>query len=141
MTATAPTPASAEPSEPASRNRRSLRRVGGLTAAIFGLLSLVTPSTAFSVDDTTPPELVDFSISPVSVDTSGGSASITLTARLTDDLSGARSFSVVFQSPSGQSVATGLGRIAGTALDGTYQGTLIIPQFAEQATWTVRSRE
>jgi hypothetical protein len=107
-----------------------------LGVALVGLLALVSPSPTHAVDDTTAPVLVDFGISPTVVDSSAASASVTLTARVTDDVSGVASISVRFVSPSGVLRFGALSRVAGTSLDGTYQGTLVLPQFSEQGTWT-----
>ena len=38
--------------------------------------------------DTTPPELVDFSFSPTTVNVATGAATVTATSRVTDDISG-----------------------------------------------------
>ncbi|HEU0303218.1 MAG TPA: hypothetical protein VFR32_01420, partial [Gaiellaceae bacterium] len=68
--------------------------------ALVGALALLSPSTARAIDDTTPPELLDFDFAPASVDTSGGSATITVTAHMTDDVAGGSQVTLGFQGPS-----------------------------------------
>jgi len=98
--------------------------------------------------DITAPTLHSLSLSPASVDTSTGDKTITVTARVSDDLAGftgghqsPSSFALNFRSPSrGQYVSAWFNdshRISGDQLDGTYQNVLTIPAFAEQGTWTV----
>jgi hypothetical protein len=93
--------------------------------------------------DTSPPELVSFDFTPKTVNVSSSSQTITVTARITDDLSGLRSLELYFYSPSGnQSVYVGFGdsrRISGTANDGVYQSTMTIPAFSEAGSWEVQS--
>jgi hypothetical protein len=100
--------------------------------------------------DTTPPQLVAFSFSPVVIDTSASARGVQVTFSVTDDLSGVpfergdgNLYSPVrFLSPSGaQSVSgfpgTGVTRIAGTPRNGTWRGTWTFPRFSEAGTWTV----
>jgi serine protease len=101
-----------------------------------------------SVTDTTPPQLQSFSLSQSSVDTSSSSQTITLTAHITDDLSGLAGNSgppsgVSFVSPSGHQSVSAMfntsNRSSGTAQDGIYQTTMTVPQYAEPGTWTVQN--
>src|SRR6185436_7210099 len=99
--------------------------------------------------DTTPPTLQSFEISPGAVDTTGGPATVTLTARISDDLSGVAASGagaglsqLAFQSPSGTASVLavfydGFNLISGTRLDGTYSRAVTIPQFAESGTWSL----
>ena len=90
--------------------------------------------------DTTAPELVSFSFSPTSIDTSGGSEQITFTAHITDDLAGNYMAEVWFCSPSGQfidAIFDSSALVSGTALDGAYEFTATVPQYSEQGRWTV----
>jgi hypothetical protein len=104
--------------------------------------------TSFTVTspagDTTPPTLESFSISPPTVDTSAGPATIAFTARITDDLSGVLRSGTIsqvrFASPSGQSVTAVFyesTQVSGTPMDGTYEHAVTIPQFSEPGTWTL----
>ena len=66
---------------------RSLLRI--LTVlAMVGALLFVAPVAASADEDVSPPELAEFSFAPTSVDTSSGSADVTFTFDVTDDLSG-----------------------------------------------------
>ena len=99
--------------------------------------------------DTTPPQLAGFSFTPTSVDTSSGSATITVTAHVTDDLSGnvGSGFSsspsqVIFKGPNSQQVFAIFSdgqRISGDAVDGVYQYQMTVPEFSAQGTWTVQT--
>ena len=70
------------------------------------MLSNMPAATASALSDTTPPTLVGFSFTPATVDTSNGTASITFTAHITDDLSGVNNVDVSAVSPS-QTVGRG----------------------------------
>ena len=101
--------------------------------------------------DTMPPSIISFDFSPKLVDTSAAAQTVTVTANITDDLSGvdfspdtpSSSFyhGVRFTSPShGQSVlccafSPVWTKTGGTTLSGTWQAPLTIPQFSEQGTW------
>lgn len=100
---------------------------------VLGCLSLI-PAYA-QTSDTTPPVLVSFSFTPTSVDVSAGPQTVTVTARITDDLSGESYGYVYFYSPSDQYVLGYFARISGDALDGMYQASVTIPQFRQAGTW------
>src|SRR5258706_183860 len=88
--------------------------------------------------DTQPPVLTSFTFSPMAVDTTTSSATVTVTAQVTDNLSGVAAVDVDFVSPSGtQAGGCGMSLISGTNLNGTYQGTVGIPIYSEAGTWTV----
>ena len=117
------------------------------TAALQGL-GLPATFTVFSAPaDTTPPQVTSFAFTPAVIDTSAGSALVTVTMTISDDLSGA-DFSgdgsnvtllhgAQFVSPSGlQARNTGaFTRTGGTTLNGTWQSTIFFPQFSEAGTW------
>ena len=104
-----------------------------------------TDTLAVNCDDT-PPQLTDFSFAPTSIDTSASDQEITVTAHITDDLSGnsgARgvySF-VSFTGPSGQgyseAIFTDAQRVSGTPTDGIYESQMTVPQWSAQGTWKV----
>jgi len=56
-------------------------------------------SIAFG-DDTVPPQLVAFDFTPTNIDTTNGPASISVSGRLTDDVSGFAFGYIRFRSPS-----------------------------------------
>ena len=105
------------------------------------LLFFVAPATTSAQQDTTPPVLVSLDYTPKAIDTTRSSQDVTVTVRITDDLSGLFFGCVGFQSPSGrQGHGTCFGdgnRISGDALDGVYQTTVSIPQFSELGTWHI----
>ena len=106
-----------------------------ITIALSALL--MTSAVALGqTSDTNPPQLVEFDFNPKMIDVTAGPQNVTVTARITDDLSGAFGFWVVFTSPTGNQFHQGfVFRTAGTELDGTYSGTVEIPQYVESGTW------
>jgi hypothetical protein len=86
--------------------------------------------------DTTAPTLVSLSFTPQSVDVSSAAQTITVTAHITDDMSGVQHAEIYFSSPSNaQHAMNSFALTAGTATDGTYQATITIPKSAEAGTW------
>ena len=86
--------------------------------------------------DTTPPNLTAFKLSPTSINTSGGPATVTATFSATDDLSGIALVQVFFTSPSGTQFQTASASFAcPTSLDGTAKATF--PKFSETGKWKV----
>jgi serine protease len=88
-------------------------------------------------------------VTPQAIDTSSAAQTVTVTARITDDVSGAAAAGysngvpeVRFVSPSGAQIVWASfdpsKRISGTPQDGVYQTTLTVPLYAEQGTWTVQ---
>ncbi len=94
-----------------------------------------------SVVDTEPPVLAELSFSPTSVDASAAPATVTLTARLTDDQAGVDYLAGWFESPSGSQSAEfsfdASTRVSGTSLDGVYEATATLPADAELGTWSL----
>jgi hypothetical protein len=88
--------------------------------------------------DTTPPQLASFSFTPTSIDTNGSAQSVAVTARITDDLSGAQSsIGVSFISPTGRYINGAINRVSGTGNDGTYQGSVVFPRYVEPGAYNV----
>jgi streptogramin lyase len=86
--------------------------------------------------DTTPPELVEFDFDPKTIDVSSGPQTVTVTLRVTDDLSGVRVVRATFARPSGPpNIGAGTILISGDDMDGVYEGTLNFPQFIEAGIW------
>ena len=92
-----------------------------------------------SQQDITPPELVAITIEPSEMDTSAGGATITITAKATDDLSGIRNMGYFLERPSGMKENSGRGLrwVNGSSTDGTYVGRLTLPQYSEKGTWRI----
>jgi hypothetical protein len=120
----------------------SVHMVARTLGVVAVLACAVAPASA-QISDTSPPHLVTLNFAPNAVDVTGGSQSVTVTATVTDDLSGTCCVWVQFVSPSGQQRQPlnflFLSRSAGTALDGVYQGTFQMPRFSESGTWKVSS--
>jgi len=64
------------------------------------VLAIAPTAAVAQVSDTTPPTLVGLNVSPITIDVTSSSQSVTVTANITDDLSGFRHLYVVFLSPS-----------------------------------------
>lgn len=106
------------------------------------LLSLFCPLNLFAAeDDTAPPELVAVNLAPASIDVTSGSATVTLTATITDDLSGFDyGLFYIYSASHTQYKYVYLNqakRISGTELNGQYETTITFPQFSEAGDWTI----
>src|SRR5262245_19531457 len=113
-----------------------------LCLAVMIAIFLVTLpwKASTQTQDTTPPQLAAFSYSPMSIDTSSGSQTVTVTARITDNPSGFSVGILNFISPSrrqsrSRSFQYPNNLTSGTAQDGTYQLLVSFPQFSEAGTW------
>jgi hypothetical protein len=101
--------------------------------------------------DVTPPHLVSLFLSPPTVDTSLDTATVVVTARITDDLAGVSSgvgisaSQVVLRGPTGTHHARASldirRRSSGDALDSTFVAPVTLWRWAEQGVWTVESVE
>jgi hypothetical protein len=87
--------------------------------------------------DDEAPELEEFELSPDSVDTSGGPASLTFDARVTDDVSGLSEICASLSFPGGGGLGYCGARISGNRLDGRYRASFPLVQFAQPGTYTV----
>ncbi|MBI3784665.1 MAG: hypothetical protein HY270_14830 [Deltaproteobacteria bacterium] len=114
-----------------SRNLRAVAIVVGLIAASTGY--------AWAQADTTPPTLVNLSFSSVTIDTSAGEATVSITAHIVDTQSGFSSGTVnFFQLGSGQVRGGFFGLVSGTPSDGVYTGTVTFQQYAANGVWEAR---
>jgi hypothetical protein len=126
----------------AARPRRLL--LSALALVLFGIGISSAYADHLPVDsdpDTTAPILESFAISPTSVDVRVSDATITATARITDDKSGVERVFVNYQSPSGANsilvfFSSG-NRISGSEHVGDYRTTIPIDTNRESGTWTV----
>jgi hypothetical protein len=85
--------------------------------------------------DRQAPVLRSLTVSETSIDTSAGDVEVTVTARITDDLSGLLDADLVAVSGTRQAASAQFDssdRISGTALDGVYQATLYFHHYAPQ---------
>ena len=105
--------------------------------------ALGTPT--FTVINTNPPDnvapvLVSFDIAPIPVDVSTSSKNITVTARLTDNLSGVRTVSANIELPNGSTInSLGTLPLPLTALDGMWELEFTIPKFTLPGTANIAS--
>lgn len=91
-----------------------------------------------SNQDTAPPAITSFICSSSSVDVTSGSKTIQISANATDNLSGTQYISCIFYSPSrNKSLSTALYRTSGSALNGTYTGTITVPRYTEAGSWNL----
>jgi sugar lactone lactonase YvrE len=115
---------------------------------LFGFSSAF--ATSIQSADTTPPQLVSLGISPTLVNVGSADATITITARITDNLAGnagagysSSPSQISFKSPSGNQIVYAMldegSRVSGTALDGNYSYQMVVPRYAESGTWSVDS--
>jgi hypothetical protein len=117
-------------------------RTKGATLAIYVMAAMLSsmPETATSGPlsiDSSAPKLTDFSITPTSYDVTTGAAMGTVRFAATDDLSGVNHATFWLRDESGGNiVGTSVTRISGTALDGVYQTSFLIPQFAPSGEYT-----
>lgn len=77
--------------------------------------------------DSEPPEVIEFSVTPDQVDTTDGPAVVTVHVRVTDNLSGVDSVTASALPSFGSGFGEFLTRVSGDRLDGTYEGTIEIP--------------
>src|SRR6266566_4756053 len=117
---------------------------------IFRLPRLWGPAAAFvlfaaaATADTTPPQLVSFSVSPLSADTSSGPAALTVSIGARDDSNGFDTSAsgngrIVFTSDSGTTVfgRQSLPVTGGTATSPVFQLVLSVPQFSPAGTYRI----
>ncbi|MCI0353949.1 MAG: hypothetical protein L0099_02765, partial [Acidobacteria bacterium] len=96
--------------------------------------ALLGPSFQAAQDDVTPPTLTALSFSPAAINTTSGSAVVTVSFSVTDDLSGAVIFCAEFTSPSTTKLRQGCINFAAAT---NHSGTVDIsfPQFGEAGIW------
>ncbi len=102
-------------------------------------LSFPTTLQVTSQQDITAPTMSAFTFTPMAVNTTTSSATITATVQFSDNLSGVGGSLLRFVSPSGQqSAECNLRLISGNDLNGTYQCTIPFPAYSEVGTWVVQ---
>ena len=122
-----------------------------MTTADLSSAGLPTGIDQTGPGDVTPPQLVSLFLSPPTVDTSLDSATVVVTARITDDLAGVSSgvgisaSQVVLRGPTGTHHARASldirRRSSGDALDSTFVAPVTLWRWAEQGVWSVESVE
>lgn len=106
-----------------------------LTAIV---LTHQTPVGAQS--DTTPPIIIDVTLDPAFVDTAASAQTITVTAHISDDLSGLYFSDMRFRPEIGTTQFVDVrfqadNLISGTTVDGLYQATMTLPRYAAWGRW------
>jgi hypothetical protein len=114
----------------------AIEAVKGDTTVVVGLAAAGQPE---GNEDVEAPRLDELKIEPNVVNPAASSQTVTLFAHITDDLSGFKQGSVVFNSPSGKQQAAGyeFKRVAGDAKGGTYEASVTFKQFSENGTWQI----
>jgi len=112
------------------------------TYATADLNAIPAPST-FSVTsshDVKPPTFSSLS-APTSVSVATGAQTVTVSANLSDDISGVASFDFVLTSPTGRQVGcTANAPSSGTIMSGTWTCSFTLPADAEAGTWKITVR-
>lgn len=86
--------------------------------------------------DNVAPELADLDISPLTVDTSGGPATVTMTVHATDALSGVESVGGSFDMPNTLgNYGFAMSRVRGRAPDGEWEIEIALPRHAAPGQW------
>ena len=89
-------------------------------------------------EDITSPDIIDFNLTPSTVDTSNGSPNVTVTVRAADLQSGLSSLSVSFRRAGDDYLyGVSMNRISGDNKDGIYQGIISFSQYTESGTYGV----
>src|SRR5258708_7401462 len=79
-----------------------------------------------------------FSYNPQSVDVTNGTATFNVTIQATDDYSGVSGVGVEWISMDGKIVVgNGMSVSSGSNLNGTWTGTVTVPQFVDPGTWNI----
>ena len=123
------------------RSRARIALAAAVTA--FTLIGSTTMASALDVtsnSDTVAPVFDAGVYGPTAIDTTSGSAQVTVTGHITDDLSGEGVGVVEFTSPTGQHSNGGFFNLnTGTNLDGNYTAHVNFAQFSEPGDWYVSS--
>lgn len=108
-------------------------------ASVAALVCIVLSAPLAVAQDTTPPALTDFTFSPIVVNTTSSSATVDVTAHVTDNLSGVQSVVVYFESPSLQHGTSGIMTLSsGTIINGTWTASITFPQYGEPGMYVCR---
>lgn len=107
--------------------------------ALLFMLILLCAAPALAVEDVTGPALTAFTISPVSIETSTGAQSVTITCTITDGLAGFDHGSFYFVSPGLiQNLSVGFNSAqltSGDIYSGVYAITVTWPRYSNIGAW------
>ena len=122
------------------RGCRTVSRRAALLLTVQIVLSFVCATVAGAQTDITAPELIDFSLTPVQIDISGGPATVQAAFQVTDDLAGVASVSVTMTSPGSPLQLLDCSSVtpdSGTILNGNYSCDLEFLPGSQEGTWNV----
>lgn len=116
--------------------RQQSPRAHRAVAVLLCCVVLASSQTSFATD-TTPPSLTELSFTPAVIDTTSGSATITVTGRILDSESGVSPAPYLWfvTDAANQGASASLSRISGTANDGVYRGTATFPRYSAAGAW------
>lgn len=120
-----------------------VKKVGKKTLVVtFAVaLALFLFKPAFAQEDATAPVVLDLKFEPRVVDTARSDQTITVTARITDNLSGMKQAQVSIKHNTGSGwFAIYLhpeDRIQGDALDGIYQTSFVLKRYSPYGKWVI----
>lgn len=114
-----------------------MRKVFMCFVAAFLFLGILAQA---QTSDTTPPKLTGLSFTPTSIDVSATGQTVVSTLQITDDLAGVSGVWIYYRGPANQELSAWAPRIAGTALNGTYQSQTVFPRYSQPGTWVAAVR-
>jgi hypothetical protein len=118
------------------RSRRAATITVTLAVLCFAAPSAAVDSTDVT-GDVTPPRLESLTMTPLHADVTNAPATFSLTARVTDDLSGVEGNISVDWGTSTSGYGVHLTRVSGDARDGTYSGSFQVPRYFQPGTFPI----
>lgn len=123
------------------RETRYQSFISKLTLALILVLSMLSFVNAQN-NETAPPEITGFVLTPAAIDTTNDSQTVTLTIQAKDVQRGVRFIQIVFRSAefTNQRVSLSVDSrhlISGDDKDGVYRTTIVFPQYSKAGTWEV----
>ena len=114
------------------------QNVSTYTATELAAASLPTKFAVVSNWDQTPPVIASLSVAPSTVDVSSTAKTVTVSAHLTDNLSGVARFDFAATSPNGTTVGcSAVAPASGTDVDGTWTCTVTVAAQADPGAWNI----
>jgi hypothetical protein len=109
--------------------------------ALVAILAFLIGQVSAQTTDTTPPDIVELSFTPSTIDITDNAQTVTVTVRATDAGDGVKSIPVYFRSPIGfhapSIFMSSQNLISGNSNDGVYRGTIVFPQYSRAGTWNI----
>lgn len=120
---------------------RSIAKWYGIVVMSVVLLVIFLFKPAFAQEDATAPVVLDLKFEPRVVDTARSDQTITVTARITDNLSGMKQAQVSIKHNTGSGwfaiFFVPEDRIQGDALDGIYQTIFVLKRYSPYGEWVI----